>query len=146
MTKIAGIDPGKSGGIAIYFRGEFNAFDLPSEPHELYAILDDCDTAVIEDVPAFAGKNIPSHTSFKLGKSCGIVEAAADIAGCQIVMLRPQQWQAEVGLKRNKWETQSQWKSRLRDIATELTGVNATLKTADALLLAFAGVLRFSRL
>lgn len=132
---MAAIDPGVSGGVAVMRGTEIVAMPLPQSPNELHALLEDCDEVAIEDVPCFCGKAVPSHTAFKLGKSCGAVEAIANLSGAVVHRWKPQQWQKALGIRKAKGETQQQWKARLRDEATNLTALPATLKTADALLL-----------
>ena len=104
---------------------------------DLAAQLDGCEVVAIENVPSYCGKNIPSSRSFQLGKSCGQCEAVADLSGAHVLLFRPQEWQASLELKRGE-KTPAEFKRMLRERATELTGVEATLKTADALLILVA--------
>ena len=79
------IDPGKSGGYAIAW-GSLTKIHLHNlgEDFEFVEHMQDLKDhpdvdrieAFVELVPPFAGKMIPSSTSFKLGKSCGFLEGA----------------------------------------------------------------------
>ena len=83
MKLTIGIDPGKSGGYAIAWGGldSINLHTLNEDfefIQHIEELLKHPDVtkieAVVELVPPFAGKLIPSSTSFKLGKSCGFLE------------------------------------------------------------------------
>lgn len=137
---IAAVDPGASGGIALLVEGIASASGLPPCPKHLAAVFAGVDLVVIEDVPCYTGKNIPSNTTFKLGKSCGAVEAIARVFCERVEMVRPQAWQKGVEMKREKGEKQDAWKRRLRARAQELfPDLKVTLKTADALLMLDVG-------
>ena len=78
MKLTIAIDPGKSGGYAIAWNGlqTINLHTLDEDfefVEHMQDLLDHPDVteieAVIELVPPFAGKMIPSSTSFKLGTS-----------------------------------------------------------------------------
>ena len=76
------IDPGANGGYALCFGGlraitlhNLDTFsDLLEHVTELEGIHKGFLRAIIEDVPPYAGKNILSFTTFKLGKNCGQLE------------------------------------------------------------------------
>lgn len=104
---------------------------------DLAAHLDGCEVVAIENVPSYCGKNIPSSRSFQLGKSCGQCETVAELSGANVLLFRPQEWQGALELKRGD-STPAEFKRMMRERATELTGVKATLKTADALLILVA--------
>ena len=83
MRLTIGIDPGKSGGYAIAWGGQHKiALHTLDEDFEFVEHMQDLKDhpdvtsieAVVEHVPPFVGKAIPSSTSFKLGKSCGFLE------------------------------------------------------------------------
>jgi hypothetical protein len=137
---LAAIDPGKAGGVALYRRGRFTSFPLPAEAGELAAMLEDVDQIFIEDVPCFCGTAVPSHTAFKLGKSCGMAETVAELSGAYVHRMKPWEWQKVAGMKREPGETAAKWKARLKSRAQYLTGLKLTLKTADAALLLWVGI------
>ena len=79
MKLTIGIDPGKSGGYAIAWGKSYSSINLHTldEDFEFVEHMQDLKDhpdvtsmeAVVEHVPPFVGKAIPSSTSFKLGKS-----------------------------------------------------------------------------
>ena len=91
--------------------------------------------AVIEDVPCYTGKNIPSHTSFKLGKSCGQLEGLFRGRQIPVQFLSPKKWQAPLsGLKGLSGNPRKQ---KLKQHAYRLyPNLKPTLRTCDALLMA----------
>lgn len=91
---------------------------------------------VMELVPPFvAGKNIPSSTGFKLGRSCGFIEGVLRGLRIPLELVSPKKWQA--GLQGLKGVTGAPRKRLLRDHACRLyPTLKPTLKTCDALLLA----------
>jgi hypothetical protein len=136
-------DPGSSGGYAVCFGG-LNAITLhnllsPSDliDHilELEEIHKGFLRAVLEDVPPYAGKNIPSYTSFKLGRSCGFLEGLLRGRQIPVEFLSPKKWQKPLGGL--KGLTGTKRKAVLRDHACRLYPLlKPTLKTCDALLMA----------
>ena len=109
MKLTIGIDPGKSGGYAIAWGG-LPIINLHSigEDFEFVEHIQDLKDhpdvtsieAVVELVPPFAGKMIPSSSSFKLGKSAGFLEGVLRMAEIPFTLVRPQDWQKGLsGLK-----------------------------------------------
>jgi hypothetical protein len=90
----------------------------------------------IEEVPKFAGKNIPSSTTAVLFQNVGRVEGAAVALGYSLHRVPPKVWQEPLGLGgRKSVDTQAQWKRKLRGKAEELyPSLDITLATADAVL------------
>ena len=143
MKTIIAIDPGASGGFCQFIGDKaiqaWRFTSLSDFVDDLFEIKDDPDLTlelVLEDVPPFAGKNIPSSTGFKLGKSCGHYEGIA--RGLQIPchMVRPQTWQK--GFGGVKGQSTSVKKRILKDHASRLypqLGKQITLATADAVLI-----------
>jgi len=91
--------------------------------------------AVVEHVPPFAGKMIPSSTSFKLGKSCGFLEGVLRALKIPFVLVRPQEWQK--GLSGLSGLTSNKRKKALMNHAKQFfpSTKGLTLKTADAILI-----------
>jgi hypothetical protein len=91
--------------------------------------------AYIEDVPCYTGKNIPSHTSFKLGKSCGQLEGFFRGREIPVEFVSPKKWQAQFsGLKGLSGNPRKQ---KLKQHAERLyPNLKPTLRQADALLMA----------
>ena len=144
MKLTIGIDPGKSGGYAIAWDGmhSINLHTLDEDFEFVEHIQDLKDhpdvtsiEAVVELVPPFTGKMIPSSTSFKLGKSCGFLEGCLRMAEIPFTLVRPQEWQK--GLSGLSGLTSNKRKKVLMNHAKQFfpTTKGLTLKTADAVLI-----------
>jgi hypothetical protein len=140
---IVAIDPGASGGFCQFVDGKavwawkFTTFsDFVADILDLQENPDHSLEIVLEDVPPFAGKNIPSSTGFKLGKSCGFYEGVARGLQLPCHMVRPQAWQK--GLANVAGQGGAKKKRILKDHALRLypkLGKTVTLATADAVLI-----------
>jgi len=137
----AAIDPGMSGGVAVMRiygnRPEVVLSKMPEDLAELGELLPFGCTVVIEKVPPFVGRLIPSSAAFKLGKSAGYVEGYCAGRQHPVILVTPQKWQAGLGIPKGS-KTQSQWKSALKGEASRRypSAEGLTLATADALLMA----------
>ena len=143
MKTIIAIDPGASGGFCQFIGDKaiqaWRFTSLSDFVDDLFEIKADPDLTielVLEDVPPFAGKNIPSSRGFKLGKSCGQFEGVARGLRIPCHMVRPQTWQK--GFGGVKGQSTSVKKRILKDHASRLypqLGKQITLATADAVLI-----------
>ena len=144
MKLTIGIDPGKSGGYAIGWDGLANIhlhkleedFEFVEHMKELKRHPDvESIEAVVELVPPFAGKMIPSSASFKLGFSCGFLHGVLRMAEIPVTLIRPQEWQK--GLSGLSGLTSNKRKKVLMNHAKQFfpTTKGLTLKTADAVLI-----------
>ena len=141
---IIAIDPGASGGFCQFIGTQIvqawkftSLSDFVGDVHDLMGNPDCPLELVLEDVPPFAGKNIPSSAGFKLGKSCGFYEGVARGAKIPCHMVAPKTWQK--GLSGLAKTAGAQRKRLLKDHATRLypdLGKEITLATADAVLIA----------
>lgn len=145
-----GIDPGASGGIGIIFEhGKSAALPMPNTERDLwetvkgfspgdgelecYAVLEKVG-GVVRDTGGVLGMGA---SMFAFGKSFGMCYMALIAAGIPFDLVAPRTWQNEFAISRDKGETHSKWKGRLRGIAQRLfPRLRVTLSTADALLLA----------
>tara|TARA_R100001463_G_scaffold77589_1_gene131721 strand:- start:1222 stop:1680 length:459 start_codon:yes stop_codon:yes gene_type:complete len=144
MKLTIGIDPGKSGGYAIGWGG-LHSINLHSigEDFEFVEHIQDLKDhpdvtsieAVVELVPPFAGKNIPSSSSFKLGKSCGFLEGVLRMAEIPFTLVRPQDWQKGLGglTKLTSGKRKKVLMNHAKQFFPSTKGI--TLKTADAILI-----------
>jgi len=144
MKLTIAIDPGKSGGYAIAWNGlhTINLHTLDEDFEFVEHIQDLKDhpdvteiEAVIELVPPFAGRNIPSSVGFKLGKSCGFLEGVMRMAEIPFTLVRPQEWQK--GLGGLKGLSGDKRKKALMNHARQFFPKvsKLSLKTADAILI-----------
>ena len=141
---IVAIDPGASGGFCQFIGTQIvqawkftSLSDFVDDVHDLMHDPDSRLELVLEDVPPFAGKNIPSSAGFKLGKSCGFYEGLARGVKIPCHLVPPKTWQK--GLSGLAKTSGAQRKRLLKDHATRLypdLGKEITLATADAVLIA----------
>ena len=97
------IDPGQSGGVAIALGSmdDLAAHNLDgvSSLQELLQDYECYDRRIIcENVPSYTGRNIPSHASFKLGRSFGLIEGLARGMNLPCAMIGP-----KVMAKGSRW-------------------------------------------
>ena len=144
MKLTIGIDPGKSGGYAIAWGGK-HSINLHSlgEDFEFVEHIQDLKDhpdvtsieAVVELVPPFVGKKIPSSSSFKLGENYGFLKGVLRSLEIPFTLVRPQEWQK--GLSGLSGLTSNKRKKALMNHAKQFfpTTKGLTLKTADAILI-----------
>ena len=91
--------------------------------------------AILEHVPPFAGKNIPSFTAFKLGKHCGFLEGVFRTLRIPIHLISPRKWQQPIkGLGK---KTGHERKRQIREAAAILyPHLKPTVRNADSLMMA----------
>ena len=97
MKLTIGIDPGKSGGYAIAWgKGQIDLHNLGEDFEFVEHIQDLKDhpdvtsiEAVVELVPPFAGRNIPSSVGFKLGKSLRLPRGLPPCFGHTVYLSAP---------------------------------------------------------
>ena len=124
------IDPGASGGWVFNNSDAVTSGDI-DELVDLHFPLNT--VIVLENVPPFVGRIIPSSAAFKLGKSCGWLEGYFTGKGFPVVLVRPQEWQKTMGVGTKGTSTTSEWKNKLKAEAQRRFPLNTvTLKTADA--------------
>ncbi len=145
------IDPGASGGIAVRFADKsVETYKMPATVRDVADLLREIKdhpdhdmwhaTAILEDVPPFAGKAQSGSSAFKLGKNCGVIEGALIALGYRVEKVRPQTWQKALGFGARNGATPTQWKNKLKARAQELyPEIKVTLWNADALLLSEYG-------
>ena len=142
MKLTIGIDPGSSGGYAIAWENTINVYPLGEDFEFVEHIQDLKDhpdvtsiEAVVELVPPFAGKKIPSSSSFKLGENYGFIQGVLRMAEIPFTLIRPQEWQK--GLSGLKGLTSNKRKKVLANHAKRFfpSTKGITLKTADAILI-----------
>lgn len=123
------IDPGASGGWV------FKCPGVPALSGNIDGLselmLPPSTTVVIEHVPPFVGRFIPSSAAFKLGYSFGWL--VGYFRHYKVVLVRPQEWQKTLALGTTSKEAGKDWKRKLKQEAERRYPSNKiTLKTADA--------------
>ena len=142
-----GIDPGKSGGMAVVKNGLNSggakictAFKCPKTIDEMSAFIG----MLVQETPYIACYLEKVHafptdgrsSVFKFGTNYGIWQGILSANKIATKLVVPRVWQKHYGLlPKDKQER----KRKLRDIATEKSGIKATLLTADAICIALYG-------
>ena len=144
-----GIDPGSSSGNYAMLHnadGEwtvqitsFKNVTLAEFFQDLKDLADECDVeAVSEAIHAFPGMSAIATTSFL--KNMGHIEMALAAAGIPTRYVSPQTWMKYYGVKKEKDESKTVWKKRLREVLQQrLPSVECTTEQADAVLIALYG-------
>lgn len=145
---IIAIDPGASGGIALFEHGTYRikCHPMPKALSDFRIAVEDIIginepnsvLAVVEDVPKFvAGMQTSAAGMAKLHQNYGYILGVLDANGVSVKTIRPQEWQKKVGAG-DKKTYGTRWKAHLKDLAARrfpMLGKYVTLKTADALLI-----------
>lgn len=135
-----GIDPGQGGGIAVLGPNSkcLFAVKIPQTERDVWELVDIDYTciAIIEKVHSMPKQGVAS--SFKFGRSYGFLRGCLIASGIPFDEVTPQAWQKGLEIpKRQKSESNTQWKNRLKAKAQQLfPSEQITLATADALLIA----------
>lgn len=78
----------------------------------------------------------PGSRMFVFGEKFGLVKGIGIALGFRMEVVTPKTWQKVVGMFRDKTESRTQWKRRLKDQAQKFfPGLKITLATADAFLI-----------
>ena len=131
-TYYLAIDPGANGGFV--YKGGATVFCGKND--ELAQLTINRETIiVVEKVPPYVGKFIPSSAAFKLGYSYGWI--VGKFANYKTHHITPQVWQKFLNIGTKGEQTTTQWKNKLKEEAIKLfpNQKRITLATADAYLL-----------
>lgn len=140
MKYYIGIDPGSSSGnIAVITPDGYEYFAFKTTTlMDMYLYLKayrDDSTAVLERVWGVPGMSVKAVSSFL--KNVGHIEAMLTANGIPWLDITPSQWMKHFNMKREKAETKTAWKSRLRDLAERrMPTAPITTANADAFLIA----------
>lgn len=142
-TLFMGVDPGKSGGIAVVGDGSAAAYKMPETETDTYQLFlqegSATKFAVIEKVTSRPGDGVVSM--FKFGMGYGGLRMALIAAGIPFEEVTPRTWQKGLDIPPRKKtgrgiENHTQFKNRLKAKAQQLfPDLNVTLATCDALLI-----------
>lgn len=144
---VLGIDPGKSGGMAVAlcgespavveaeaFRAEINASTLIKIWKERYNIT----RAVMENVHAFPGQGVVSAFSF--GENFGFWKGLLAAHDIRVEFVEPRVWQKSLGVRLPGHVQKTAHKNALKNLAAERNPhLKVSLATADAILIASYG-------
>jgi len=144
-TWVLGIDPGKSGGIALLSPNGMpivaptspTPFDFYKQVGEFKQFAERGGASLhawLEQVHSMPRDGVKS--AFTFGKWCGYLEMVLIVYGIPFDTVRPQVWMTELGCMTKGDKNISKSKSQM--LFPELAD-KITLKTADALLIAYYG-------
>ena len=146
FKKCIGIDPGKSGGIAVITDETVTLYNCPRTVHEMALLIGMCLNNVsayrtkvfLEKVWAFPTDGRAG--SFTFGENYGQWQGILASHELEPVLVTPKQWQSHFEIK--KGLKKDVRKKILKQMAIEKcpSTKKITLKTADALLIAIYGV------
>lgn len=133
-----GIDPGKSGGIAVISDFE-DAWKMPDTERDLFNLIKSFKSnsfCILEKVHSMPGQGVVSVCTF-CGNNASI-RMALIASRIPFETVTPYTWQKALGIvKRGKEESKTKFKNRLKAKAQELfPELKITLAIADALLIA----------
>ena len=150
---IIGIDPGMKGGIAWsvdrHCGPSVYCTKMPETETDTLHYLGDNIAACLgranpspfvylEKVHSMPGQGVAS--TFKFGQGYGFLRGILVALRYPFEEVTPKKWQAEFGMKKERLETKSAWKQRLKGRAQILfPDLEVDLYTADALLIAEFG-------
>jgi hypothetical protein len=157
MNKIVlGIDPGASGGMALWDGTEMHAHPMPKTETDICDLIRELAYTVviikehkveyalnqpgfkvhIERVHSFPGQGVSS--TFKFGQGYGFLRGSLIALGVPFEEVSPRTWMKDIPKK--KGMTKTQWKNVLKGRAQQLyPHLKVTLATADAILIAHWG-------
>jgi hypothetical protein len=147
MKTIVAIDPGVTGGIAVWGYGKTECHPMPETEGDRVDFIKSVKAAaameggevvcVLEKVGGYAGKGQPGSAMFRFGEHFGFLKGVIQTLEIRLVLVRPQVWQKGFGLgTASACRTKSEWKNKLKAEAQRLfPHLPVTLKTADALLI-----------
>jgi len=136
-----GIDPGKNGGISVFWAdGSIDAYRFPKKQELLVNIIEKikkhcreekCNSVwVIEDVHALFGSS--AKATFSFGRNLGYWEGVLSSKRIKWTKVSPKVWQSDYTLSKDKKNR----KNELKSLAQKLVKFKVTLATADAILIA----------
>ena len=141
-TIFMAVDPGGTGSYHTAIDGlkDIIPYNLDSDQDfidhvaDLYEEYEGNVVAILEAVPCFAGKNIPSFTAFKLGKHCGFIEGVFRTKRIPVHLISPRKWQMPIkGLGKKTGHAR---KRAIREAAAILyPHIRPTVRNADSLMM-----------
>jgi len=144
MNPCIGIDPGKSGGIAICYENYISAHKCPETEGDMYSLLEIMLSAKdFEDIhtnlehvwgfPSDSGK-----TAFTFGKNFGAWITCLQIKELDYTLVSPRKWQKNFETPSLPKKERKRWLKELAQIYVNQSEepFRVTFNTADAILLA----------
>jgi len=154
MTSAIGIDVGKSGGFAWKIGEVVGCQKMPPTDSEILALLGELQEVAsdsglpkpeifLEKVGGFIGTPQTGHSMFNFGRGYGFLIGGIMALKFRLTLVRPQQWQKDIGAGTKGERSTTQWKNHLKDIAARLyPDQKITLSVADAFLILESGTMK----
>lgn len=145
-TILIGIDPGRSGGIAVDNGHGVVSDKMPATEGDIYEYLMECTpddhpkfrtTVALEEVGGYTGgAGSPGSAMFNFGRNFGFLIGVCMTIGFRIEFVKPAKWMKDLGMGTRGKRTKTEWKNHLKGEAQRLyPDQKVTLATADALLI-----------
>lgn len=152
---IIGIDPGKSGGIAVYGKRKIQAVAMPEDfdglKDYLQYVYDTYENIYVffEKVQAYISDDEEPGKKFGINKMLAnqkeVITVLRMIGFKNVIEVYPISWQTTLELKKKGEETKTERKNRFKTYAQNcFPEITITLKTADAVLLVQFGLYKFA--
>jgi hypothetical protein len=139
---IIAVDPGVNGAFVWNEAGKVHVVKMPPTAADItdliraFAIKSNIVELHLENPSKGGWGAVSSDTIGKLFEQIGGIRYSGLVVGWKVNLVAPQTWQAAIGLKRNRQESRTAWKNRLKQKAETLFPDHAvTLWSADALLI-----------
>lgn len=136
------VDPGVQGAFVWSESGKVHVVKMPPTADDIADLIRSLalKSSLIElhlENPSKGGWGpVSSDTIGKLFEQIGGIRYSGLVVGWKVNLVAPQTWQAKIGIKRNRGETKTSFKNRLKEKAGELfPDHGVTLWNADAFLL-----------
>tara|TARA_R110002051_G_scaffold88750_2_gene156491 strand:+ start:17567 stop:18040 length:474 start_codon:yes stop_codon:yes gene_type:complete len=145
MKCYMGIDPGKSGGVAICYENNISAHKCPETEGDMYSLLEimasakDFEEIVVSLEHVWGFPSDSSKTAFTFGKNFGAWITCLQIKELDYTLVTPRKWQYDFRVE--KGMQKSERKRYLKTIAEQYVKKSeepfrVTYSTADAILIA----------
>ena len=147
MSTIIAIDPGVSGGVAVWTFGVAGCRPMPATGGDVVALLRGIMLAsdksgaetvcVMEATGGYVGRAQPASRAYRFGENAGMLKGIIQTLGMRLELVRPQVWQRAFNLgTASACASKSIWKNKLKaEAQRRFPHLEVTLKTADALLI-----------
>jgi len=154
VKTIIAIDPGASGGVAVWVYGVAGCRAMPPTGGDRVALLRGLKAAsdksgvetvcMMEATSGYVGRPQPGSAMYRFGEDCGFLKGIIQTLGMRLELVRPQVWQKAFGLgTASACASKTIWKNKLKaEAQRRFPHLEVTLKTADALLILEYGLMK----
>lgn len=151
MRTVIGIDPGKSGGVAIRHNdGKVTLWSMPDTMLDFISEVSSVDSpdnivVILEKINGYMGNAIPASAAGVLMENYGYLQGACAALKLRMELVTPVEWQKPLNIGTKGKRTKSEWKNAIRTkICQRYPGLKPTLATADALAILDYGIMKYN--